>query len=377
MLYSFFTWGADLPTELLTTVLVITMSGALIGPHFVLARAASISIFLIFLTYQQNKNVAPVNQYWRQEPHGIGDAITYSVLLLFIAAIAQFFCHELEKSLRRARLSEAALRRERDQLEIRIAERTEQLRRANLEKINQLYRLATFGQLSSGIFHDLLNPLTAISLNLELIEGDIKNKITSAKTNLRQAILAANKMGGLISGIRKQLQADNRSVSFFINDEIKDITEILAYKARQAGIIVDIAIQERIKMNDCPVKFSQIIMNLVANAIEASVDTANRSSNGNNVVNISAIVWQKNSIIIKVKDSGAGISQENIEKIFEPFFSTKNHDKVASGINNLGLGLASVKDIVENHFQGTIDVTSLLGHGSEFRVTLPLKKTED
>jgi len=205
MFYSFIAWGTDLPAALLLAVLIITLSGVLISANLVLISTIVINLFLIVLTYAQSEGLVGVNRYWLAEKYELGDAIAHAIIFLIIAGIAWLFCLEIGRALKRARASEAELRQERDSLEIKVIQRTAQLRQAETEKIDQLYRLAEFGRLSSGIFHDLLNPLTAVSLNLEQIKETTTDKILTAKSHLSQAILATHKMEGLIAGIKKQI----------------------------------------------------------------------------------------------------------------------------------------------------------------------------
>lgn len=175
-------WGADLPAGLLLIVLIIIMSVALLGAKSTFVVSFIASGFLISLTILQNNNLITIQDYWRQEQNQVGDAITYSALLLIIASVIWLFAHSIRQSLMRAQKSEQALKEERDSLEIKVKERTDELRQAEQEKIGQLYRLAEFGRLSSGIFHDLMNPLTAVSLNLEQIkEGKGENENDSPK----------------------------------------------------------------------------------------------------------------------------------------------------------------------------------------------------
>jgi two-component system NtrC family sensor kinase len=256
-------------------------------------------------------------------------------------------------------------------LEIKVVERTQQLRQTEAEKINQLYRLAEFGRLSSGIFHDLINPLTAISLNLEQIKDETKNKISSTKSYLGQALLATHKMEGLIAGIKKQIQQESHLMIFSASEEIEQIIQILAYKARRANVSIDFQKKAEIKLYGDAIKFGQIISNLLANAIEASeIYDGQADTNGREVKII--LVSRDNTAVISVSDQGQGINSENIKKIFEPFFSTKKE----SG-RGLGLGLASAKNITEKNFSGQIAVSSQLGRGSLFTVTLPLKPIEN
>jgi signal transduction histidine kinase len=375
MFYSLILWGADLPAGLLLAVLIITLSGVLLSARVALVSTSIISVFLIFITDWQAKGIIAVQSYWRQEKMQISDAISYIILLSIITVVAWLFCRGINKALLRAQKSEKELKQERDSLEIKVAERTQQLRQTEAEKINQLYRLAEFGRLSSGIFHDLINPLTAVSLNLEQIRGEAVNKISSAKSYLSQALLATHKMEGLIAGIKKQIQQESNLTTFSTGEEIEQIIQILAYKARRANVSIDFREEVKIKLYGDAIKFGQIISNLLANAIEASEINEsqvgiNREPTDINDRKVKIILEkQRDMAIISVSDQGHGISPEHIDKIFEPFFSTKKENG-----RGLGLGLASAKNITEKDFSGTIIVSSQLGQGSLFTVTLPLKQ---
>ncbi len=368
MIFCLTLWGADLPAGLLLTVLIIIMSVALLGAPAAFVAAFAISGFLILLTSLQSRGIIVIQNYWRQETNQIGDAIAYSVLLLVIAGIIWLFAHGIRQSLARAQTSEKALEEERNSLEKKVGERTKELRRAEQDKINQLYRLAEFGRLSSGIFHDLVNPLTAVSLNLEQIKGEAENEnasdqdIANAKSYLNQALLAANKMEGLVAGIKKQIQKESALSVFDPNKEITEIIQILAYKARRANVRIEFIATESLAFTGDAVKFGQIIINLLANAIDASEDSQEMQK-----IKIS-LKKENDGISIIVEDQGTGIAPENIDRIFERYFSTKK--KTGQG---LGIGLATTKDIIEKNFSGTITVASQLGVGSSFTVFLPFK----
>jgi signal transduction histidine kinase len=359
MFYCFMLWGADLPAALLLAVLIITMSGILIGGYLILTTSAVISLTLIIITLGQQSGKIAVQNYWRDQPTAIGDIITYSTLLLIAAFIAWLFNRGIIQALRRAKLSEEALKKERDNLEITVAERTAELRQAEAEKINQLYRLAEFGRLSSGIFHDLINPLTAVSLNLEQVKEGGASQVGDAKLYLGQALVATKKMEGLIASIKKQLQKENKSIDFSITEEIDQIVQILSYKARRANVTICRDENNNFIIKGDPVKFSQAIMNILANAIESCEEI-----DGDKKIKITSSIIN-GEIIISISDEGSGISPENLKKIFMPFFSTKNNNQ------GLGLGLASTKSIIEKDFGGRISVESRLGQGAKFSLCLP------
>ncbi len=361
MFYSLFNWGADLPAGLLLAVLVIILSGILLGTRFVFISTLIISIILIFINEAQGYGIITVKSYWRHIPAQIGDVVANIVLLTIISAVAWLFTKEINKSLKRAHLSEKLLREERDSLEIKVEARTQELLALEAEKVKQLYRLAEFGRLSSGIFHDLINPLTAVSLNLEQIKIETDSKILSAKTYLSQALLATNKMEGLISSIKKQISRESLIQIFSLNQEIEQTIQILSYKARRAQVEIKFINEGDFKICGDALKFSQVIINILANAIETCEGSAKK-------IVIINLINTNDNIKIKISDSGTGISEENIKKIFLPFFSTKK-----SNGRGLGIGLATTKDIIEKDFQGEILVTSIINQGSTFLINIPKK----
>lgn len=357
--YSLFTWGADLPAALLLSVLVIILSGILLGARFAFISTSIIAAILIIITEGQGRGLIIVKSYWRHNPAQIGDVIANIVLLTIISAVAWLFVREINKSLKRAHLSEQLLREERDSLEIKVEARTQELLAAEAEKVKQIYRLAEFGRLSSGIFHDLINPLTAISLNLEQIKIETDSKIINAKTYLSQALLATNKMEGLISSLKKQIAKESTIQVFSLKQEIEQTIQILAYKARRAQVEIDFSISDDTELKGDALKFSQVIINILANAIDACEESEIKK------VFIS-LTSTDHKIQINIKDSGVGISQENIQKIFLPFFSTKK-----STGRGFGIGLATTKDIIEKDFAGEIIVSSNPGEGSNFIINIP------
>lgn len=358
--YCFIVWGADLPAALLLTVLLITLCGILLGTAAVLYSTLIINIGLLILSYSQEHGLIKYNSYWHAEKHEVGDALAYAILFMIIAAIVWLFSREIKKALNRARASEAELKQERDLLEIKVIEKTAALRQAEAEKINQLYRFAEFGRLSSGIFHDLINPLTAVSLNLEQISEEDLKKISAAKAYVHQALLATRRMEALIASIKKQIQKDKQEKIFSASEEIRQILEILDYKARQARVTIKLEVLQELKIFGSPLKFGQSLGNLLANAIEACEDSQKKEV-------LISLRKGAGKGEITVKDSGVGILSENLEKIWQPFFSTKKEKGLG-----LGIGLSSTKETIEKDFAGKISVNSDFGKGSEFSICLPL-----
>jgi signal transduction histidine kinase len=266
---------------------------------------------------------------------------------------------EIEKSLFRARKSERELKRERDNLEITVEERTQELRKTQFEKIEQIYRFAEFGQLASGIFHDILNLLNAISLRAE---DNPKEKYP-----LAEAFGTAKLIEGLIQAIRKQLDHHESYELFSLVESINQAIQLVAYKANKGKVRI-IFHHDRNAIPfyfGNPFKFHQVIINTLINAIEC-YDGLPENDQRKRV----AIIHLEEGggvITVRVEDRGCGISAEIQEKIFEPFFSTK------SGARGSGIGLATVKKIVEEDMHGTIALSTQEGKRSIFTIAFPVR----
>jgi signal transduction histidine kinase len=361
MLYCFIYWGADLPAALILSILIIALSGVLINARASIFSAILINAFLITLTYLQEKNLITVKSYWRLENHEIADAIVYASLIMIITIIVLIFDKHLRKALKIAQEKERALEIEKESLEVKVKERTKAIREMEAEKIGQLYRLAEFGRISAGIFHDLINPLTAISLNLEQINYQENEKLKSTKDCLEQAIIASHRMEDLISSIKKSINTRPEKKKFFLISEIKNTASLLAYQARKENIIIDILGDKNIYLFGDALKFSQIITNLIANSIEACITTP-KDKEKKIIIKLKKI----NSMsVLKIIDNGEGIAPENIGRIFEPFFTTKLN-------KGMGLGLSSTKNLIEKDFKGSIKAYTSQKNETVFIIKIPL-----
>lgn len=333
-------WGVDLPMEILSQALVIVMAGILISTRAAFIATGTIIAIIATIAYFQKISAIEADRYWITQTWGVADVVIASVLFAIIATVSWLSNREIEKSLRRARRSEADLKKERDSLEITVEERTKELKETQAEKMSQLYRFAEFGRLSSGLFHDLINPLNALSLNME-------------KGYVDKAIRAAKKLEDLVASVRKQLTRQENKTLFSLNEEIEYVIDVLSHKAKKAHVEMIFKAQSDIKIFGDPIKFNQIALNLTANAIDS----------GGKVITI-RLAEEQSKIILQVEDQGMGIPEENLSKIFEPFFTTKDEGQ------GIGLGLSMTKRLVEKDFGGALNVSSKTGKGSTFSVTL-------
>ncbi|MFH1246652.1 MAG: HAMP domain-containing sensor histidine kinase [Candidatus Liptonbacteria bacterium] len=363
-LYGQYQWGPDLPGSLLSYALIIVIASILLGTRagFIMAMLSVAALGVI--GYLKYLGIISERLYWKSIPFDAGDGVEYAALFFLIMAVSWLANREIEKSLFRARSSEAKLKDQRDVLEIKVEERTRELRAAESEQVNQLYRFAKFGKLASGYFHDLMSPLAAMSLHVQKIQTANVPGMDRMQTDLNNVVGAAKQMEDFIVAIRKQLSREESLEMFSLAHSTREVVEILQYKACHAHTILRADIVEEIESWGNPIKFSQIVLNLISNAIDAC--DAENNSHANHVVHTS-LVKDGNSAVLKVKDNGCGIPRELSGKIFEPFFTTKTH-------RGIGIGLSMVKDLVEKDFKGTISVSSEAEKGSCLVVELPIKR---
>jgi len=161
--YAAYRWGVGMPMVLIAYTLIIIMTTILCGTKFGFFITSLIAVFITPLWDAQIHGVIAT----QMQHLSADDAIVFSILYFLVMIVAWLYNREIERSLQRAKSSEQALKEERDLLEVKVAKRTDELRRAQLDKVQQLNRLAELGQLSSGLFHDILNLLTALSLRAD------------------------------------------------------------------------------------------------------------------------------------------------------------------------------------------------------------------
>ncbi|HEY0908526.1 MAG TPA: ATP-binding protein [Candidatus Paceibacterota bacterium] len=358
-------WGINLPSSILMYVFAIVSAGILVSNRFAIITAALASVIVTALPILHSSELIQIDREWVKTPPQIADAIKDVVFFFAFVLIAWLSNRDTERSLIRARKSEAELKEERDSLEIKVQKRTAEIQRLQAEKISHMYRFVEFGRLSAGLFHDLINPLHSLALNMQSI--DTSKKISSEnlgeiKDEIDRSIDASRRMERYIVVLRKHLQTADHKEVFVINDNIEDALTIFNHKALKAGVELRFFASDKIAVENNPLKLQQVIGNLISNAIDSYATCDKRDK----TVEI-RLAHAKNQAVISVKDNGCGIPKQLLDKIFDPFFTTKAANK------GMGIGLSTTKDIVEKYFNGTISIQGAEGKGSTFTVSFPLK----
>lgn len=367
-------WGVDLPTALLTYTLVIVMSGILVNTRFAFFMTLLIGIAIISIHSFHETGVLRVDSYWRLASWETADTIVTMIMFGLIATVCWLSNREIQKSLARARTSEAMLKEERDILEWKVEERTRELKEIQAEKMAQLYRFAEFGRLSSGVFHDLINPLNAVYLNVERLqtrrlEGDSaasqSTTVNETAEDVERAVQAAKKLERLVASVRKQLAREETKKLFCLNEEIRYVIDLLLYKARAANVHLSFPDHKHLYLFGDAIKFNQIVLNLVANGIDACGVQPFESTGGETREVVVSLEERDQDIVVCVKDQGVGIAEAHLARMFEPFFTTKPEGH--------GIGLSMTKRIIEKDFEGQIILESTEGKGTTFTVVLPYR----
>ncbi len=360
--YTLYLWGADVPQGLLILSIVIVISGILLGGKIAIILTLVISIYLIFLTYLQSNSFIQIESHWKNNILEVKDSVMTSISLFIITIVSWLSNREMERSLERAEASERALKKERDMLEQRVAERTAEVQQMQVEKITQLYRFADFGRLASGLMHDLVNPLTSVSLNIDHMATHKK----TFKAAIKRAQTGIKRMESYVEAARKQVQQQETHKTFSVKQELTHVINIFSYRQKKEHVVIKLDMKKDVKTFGNPIAFNQAVSNILANAFDAYDGFPTSNKNTRQIVVESYV--EKNTIHISIQDWGRGIDKNTLPHIFEPFFTTKNADK------GTGIGLSISKKSIEEKLHGTVAVKSSKTKGTLFTISLPIIK---
>ncbi len=236
-------------------------------------------------------------------------------------------------------------------------------------QIVQADKLATLGELTAGISHEINNPLTIASGNSEIIQMILENENPfNQKETLIQAINdvkdSLERIHIIVNNMRSFLhKSEDKKEYCKLADIIKTAKELVGPSFNEGKVMLDIKLQDEDLVGLVnKVKIEQVLINLCKNALDALLSAQTK----NPVVTIELIKMPKeNYLNIVVTDNGPGIPKEIHEDIFSPFFTTK---EVGEGT---GLGLSICSKIIESH-QGAIKLESEKGKGAKFTIKLPV-----
>jgi DNA-binding LacI/PurR family transcriptional regulator/signal transduction histidine kinase len=278
--------------------------------------------------------------------------------------------------------------RELDRLHHLQRERAEELERAyqavreNQQKLLISEKMASLGRLTAGMAHEMNTPLAAVRAALgelsklaseyshsiedpEVNKDDHREIVKEMEASIQLADGAAERVAGFVRGIKSETRNLSSVESRIFNavPVVQDTLLLLNHAARKGNCAVTFQHERDImELYGAPGRLSQVITNLVTNAIDATAE----KGGGPIVLRLSP--WTR-GLELRVSDKGMGIPPENVKKIFDPMFTSKPF-----GVGT-GLGLTIVHDIVTGDFNGTIEVESEPGVGTTFVLCFANRET--
>lgn len=245
---------------------------------------------------------------------------------------------------------------------LQLTQKTDELEQA-ICKARQAEKLALLGKMASIVAHDLRTPVSSLGMSL----FSLKNKLDPSGTKYPELSLLEDSIVRLKESMENLLDFSRTMRMRFrecdINAVIKRVVEALALTHSRGGVQIEYKLRENMpKVNLDEAHIERAVTNLVINAIEASQVKGGK-------VKV-ATDCNRDEILISVTDNGPGIPQEALERIFEPFYTTKD--------KGTGLGLVVVKKVAEAH-GGSVDVESS-SQGTRFTIRIPVSsgpRTED
>lgn len=373
---------------------------------FLLAWSVFLLSVIVFVL--RNMNVLPYNDFTYYALQ-IGSGMEALLLSFALAHKINVFRAE---ALQASQENERLVREQNIILEDKVHKRTEELQASN-EELNVALRnlkdtqtqlverekMASLGQLTAGIAHEINNPINFVTSNIKPLKLDIADirtlldkydalpEATDMRAELKDIAAfkqeididyihteieslikgiedGATRTAEIVKGLRTFSRLDESDVKSVDLHEGLDSTLVLLKNNIPANVRVEKHYGSLPKIECYAGKMNQVFMNILTNAFNA----IKTHTNGREEL-VTLTTWQEEDMaVISIKDTGPGMTEKVKEKIFDPFFTTKD---VGEGT---GLGLSIVFSIIEKH-QGRIFVNTAPGEGAEFIIYLPMKIT--
>lgn len=320
-----------------------------------------------------------------------------------------------EEQLRVSQLNERMVKEQNQVLESKVKERTEALESQNeslesalqelkvaQDQLVQNEKLASIGQLTAGIAHELNNPINFVSSSAQSLRRDFEDvsevmervlalgpddpELQGAIKALQEKIAAldlgftmkeieelltgiedgAQRTTAIVKGLRIFSRMDGDEASKANINELLESTSVILRSSfrEEASVVLELSPDDTVVMCQ-PGKLNQVFMNLISNAVQATVMSGKPFAEREVRVRTRRVMQgEASSVQVAIADNGVGMDEDTQAQIFDPFFTTK---EVGEGT---GLGLSIVKGILDDH-RATLELESKPGEGTTFLITFP------
>ncbi|HHB12929.1 MAG TPA: HAMP domain-containing protein [Chromatiales bacterium] len=226
---------------------------------------------------------------------------------------------------------------------------------------SQEQRLTELGELAAGVAHEIGNPLASVQIALDAMESLLRGIQSEQTDQLQQYFnLVHGEVERCIDVSRRMLRLSaapsEHPELVVLRDAVAETASLLLWEAEKRGIRVEQHLESADPVLASDAELRMVVLNLIQNAFHAMPE-------GGTLV--LEVLREGDEVVLRVRDTGAGIAPDVLPRIFDPFFS-----KRADGVRGTGLGLAIVRSIVEK-WGGRVSVDSRLGEGACFEIRLP------
>ena len=237
-------------------------------------------------------------------------------------------------------------------------------KRAKEARLRRAESLAALTTLTAGVAHEIKNPLGSIGIHLELMKKEMSGKQQIETQKVMENLLIikeeVDRLNRIVMDFLFTVRPMNAELSYDeLNRVVRELLDFMKFEIAGAGITVDTDLAKanpQILMDERYMK--QAVLNILKNAISAMPDGG--------MLRVRT-VQKGNELLLKISDTGIGIPDEHMEKIFEPYFTTKDFGS--------GLGLTLVYKIVKEHM-GDIEINSKVGEGTSITLRFPVPQKE-
>lgn len=330
------------------------------------------------LSFQEQLRVAQIERERIEYKNRVGYyALLAGVLVSLIIALLLF---RLSRNRKRAN---DELTRQKEELEDTLAEL-----RTTQDQLVQSEKMASLGELTAGIAHEIQNPLNFVKnyseVNMELFAELAEERarpepsrdfaleeelLDDLKQNQKKVLHHGNRADAIVKGM---LEHSRRSNGIREISNLNELTREYTGLARQSFLVrnPDFPVEVHLSLGKdlpelamVPGDIGRAIYNLVDNALEAMKEKGEKSGEYYPTIQVSTH-YRENRILFIVKDNGAGIPKADLDRVFQPFFTTRDA--------GTGLGLSLAYDIVTKGHGGNLAVESVEGEFTEFTIALPV-----
>jgi signal transduction histidine kinase len=245
----------------------------------------------------------------------------------------------------------------------RVAQESTQRYRDVQMRLSDANRVASIGQLSASIAHELNQPLSGIIMNattsLSMLDADPPN-LGGVRAITQRTLRDGNRASEVVQRLRAMFarkQPEKESID--LNETAREVLVLASNELRVCQVILRTEFDTDLPLvSAARVQIQQVILNLILNAADAMKLVDDRPRN----LLIVTTREDANVVRLSVRDSGHGIDQQNLEKVFDAFYTTKTH--------GMGVGLSISRSIIESH-NGRLWATPNDGPGATFSFTIP------